>query len=50
MLHFLLPLVVGVRIFGHLVLVHEGGSSNPVGVFGGDKLPFAPYFVWKDII
>ena len=36
----------------HLIALHAGsGSGNPLGVSGNyDKLPFAPYFVFKDLI
>ena len=34
----------------HLVGLHSKGSSNPVGVNPNyDKIPFHPYFTWKDI-
>ena len=47
-IHFLLPLVLGAIIGSHLILLHEKGSRNPVGVIKSDKIPFLPYFVWKD--
>lgn len=36
----------------HLIALHAGaGSGNPLGVSGNyDRLPFAPYFVFKDLI
>lgn len=36
----------------HLISFHEtAGSSNPLGISGNyDRLPFAPYFVFKDLI
>jgi ubiquinol-cytochrome c reductase cytochrome b subunit len=35
----------------HLILLHETGSSNPVGLNRNfDKLPFHPYFSSKDIV
>lgn len=36
----------------HLIGFHEtAGSSNPLGISGNyDRLPFAPYFVFKDLI
>lgn len=49
--HFLLPLVLGGLIVGHLVLLHERGSSNPVGLRSDlDKTPFHPYFTSKDVV
>ena len=36
----------------HLIGLHDtAGSSNPIGVSGNyDRLPFAPYFLFKDLI
>jgi hypothetical protein len=35
----------------HLLALHEHGSSNPLGVSGNtDRLPFHPYFVFKDLV
>jgi ubiquinol-cytochrome c reductase cytochrome b subunit len=50
-LHFLFPLVLGAIVGGHLIVLHEKGSSNPVGVKRRvDKIPFIPYFFWKDVV
>jgi len=36
----------------HLIAVHEtAGASNPLGVSGTyDRIPFAPYFLFKDLV
>jgi len=35
----------------HLVVLHEHGSNNPLGVDGNiDKIPFHPYFTTKDLV
>ena len=35
----------------HLIALHTHGSSNPNGIFtNGDRLPFHPYFVFKDLV
>lgn len=36
----------------HLIALHDSaGSSNPIGVSGNyDRLPFAPYYIFKDLI
>src|SRR5690349_23595633 len=36
----------------HLITLHDSaGSGNPLGVSGNyDRLPFAPYFVFKDLV
>jgi quinol-cytochrome oxidoreductase complex cytochrome b subunit len=35
----------------HLILLHENGSNNPLGIKSIiiDKVPFNPYFTVKDI-
>jgi ubiquinol-cytochrome c reductase cytochrome b subunit len=51
-LHFVLPFVLAALVIMHLIAFHEtAGSSNPLGISGNyDRLPFAPYFVFKDLI
>jgi ubiquinol-cytochrome c reductase cytochrome b subunit len=51
-LHFVLPFVLAALVIMHLIALHDGaGSNNPMGVLGNyDKIPFAPYFVFKDLI
>jgi ubiquinol-cytochrome c reductase cytochrome b subunit len=36
----------------HLIALHDtAGSSNPLGLSGNyDRIPFAPYFLFKDLI
>ncbi|ACD81895.2 cytochrome b (mitochondrion) [Anolis carolinensis] len=49
--HFLLPfMVAGVSII-HLLFLHETGSNNPTGLqSNSDKIPFHPYFSYKDLL
>ena len=51
-LHFVLPFVLAALALMHLIALHDtAGSSNPLGVSGNyDRLPFAPYFLFKDLI
>jgi heme/copper-type cytochrome/quinol oxidase subunit 2 len=51
-LHFVLPFVLAALVIMHFITLHDGaGSNNPIGVLGTyDKIPFAPYFVFKDLI
>jgi ubiquinol-cytochrome c reductase cytochrome b subunit len=51
-LHFVLPFVLAALAIMHLIALHDtGGSSNPLGISGNyDRLPFAPYFIFKDLI
>lgn len=35
----------------HILFLHERGANNPLGISRDfDKVPFHPYFVYKDII
>jgi ubiquinol-cytochrome c reductase cytochrome b subunit len=51
-LHFVLPFVLAALALMHLIVLHDNaGSGNPLGVSGNyDRLPFAPYFIFKDLI
>jgi ubiquinol-cytochrome c reductase cytochrome b subunit len=51
-LHFLLPFVLAALALMHLIALHDmAGSSNPLGLSGNyDRLPFAPYFLFKDLV
>jgi len=51
-LHFVLPFVLAALALMHLIALHDSaGSGNPMGVSGNyDRLPFAPYFLFKDLI
>nr|YP_010259490.1 apocytochrome b [Myrothecium inundatum]UIX25786.1 apocytochrome b [Myrothecium inundatum] len=51
-LHFVLPFVLAALALMHLIAVHEtAGASNPLGVPGYyDRVVFAPYFLFKDLI
>jgi len=47
--HFLMPFVlVGLTGF-HLLLLHNQGSTNPLGQEANDKVPFHFYYTVKDI-
>ena len=51
-LHFVLPFVLAALALMHLIVLHDSaGSGNPLGVSGNyDRLPMAPYFLFKDLI
>ena len=50
-LHFLLPFVLAALAAMHLLTLHEHGSSNPLGISGNtDRIPFHPYFTFKDLV
>jgi ubiquinol-cytochrome c reductase cytochrome b subunit len=51
-LHYLLPFVLAALALMHLIALHDTvGSSNPLGISGNyDRLPFSPYFIFKDLV
>lgn len=50
-LHFILPFAIGGLRLLHLVFLHEKGSTNPLGeITHVSKIPFHPYFTWKDSV
>ena len=51
-LHFVLPFIIAALALMHLMALHDSaGANNPLGVSGNyDRIPFAPYFVFKDLI
>jgi ubiquinol-cytochrome c reductase cytochrome b subunit len=51
-LHFVLPFVLAALALMHLIALHDTvGSGNPLGVSGNyDRIPFAPYYIFKDLI
>nr|QHD47872.1 cytochrome b [Peltoperlopsis cebuano] len=49
--HFLLPFIVTAAVMIHLLFLHQTGSNNPLGLNSNvDKIPFHPYFTFKDIV
>nr|AFV95157.1 cytochrome b [Bombina variegata variegata] len=49
--HFLLPFVIAGATILHLLFLHETGSNNPTGLNSNtDKIPFHPYFSYKDLL
>nr|UEK75569.1 cytochrome b [Dideoides latus] len=48
--HFILPFIVLATVMIHLLFLHQTGSNNPMGMNSNlDKIPFHPYFSYKDI-
>nr|YP_003345370.1 cytochrome b [Heteroconger hassi]BAI53391.1 cytochrome b [Heteroconger hassi] len=49
--HFLFPFVVAGASLLHILFLHETGSNNPMGLNSdADKIPFHPYFTYKDFL
>nr|QLD97035.1 cytochrome b [Navis striatus] len=49
-LHYFLPFIIITLVIIHINLLHETGSSNPLGTpLNIDKIPFHPYYSLKDL-
>jgi ubiquinol-cytochrome c reductase cytochrome b subunit len=49
-LHFTMPFVIVGAVLIHLILLHEVGSTNPLGItLKTENVPFYPYFYTKDL-
>nr|YP_010238582.1 cytochrome b [Cephenemyia stimulator]QTE20639.1 cytochrome b [Cephenemyia stimulator] len=49
--HFIFPFIVLAMTLIHILFLHETGSNNPLGLNSNiDKIPFHPYFTFKDIM
>ena len=51
-LHFVLPFLLVALVLMHLIALHDtAGSTNPLGISGNyDRIPFAPYYLFKDLV
>nr|UDF87508.1 cytochrome b [Loxostege turbidalis] len=49
--HFILPFIIAMMTMIHLLFLHQTGSNNPLGINSNlDKIPFHPFFTFKDLI
>nr|YP_009459827.1 cytochrome b [Longpotamon yangtsekiense]AUT13999.1 cytochrome b [Longpotamon yangtsekiense] len=49
--HFILPFIVAAFSMIHIMFLHHSGANNPLGISTQiDKVPFHPYFTFKDIV
>nr|QGU84918.1 cytochrome b [Gibbovalva kobusi] len=49
--HFILPFIIAMLTMIHLLFLHQTGSNNPLGINSNlDKIPFHPFFSFKDIM
>jgi len=49
--HFVLPFIIVILSYIHILLLHEYGSSNPLGItIPIDTIPFIPYYLIKDFL
>nr|AKM70142.1 cytochrome b [Greenidea kuwanai] len=50
-IHFILPFIILLFTFIHLMFLHLTGSNKPLGINSNfDKIMFSPYFIIKDLI
>nr|YP_009255998.1 cytochrome b [Solenocera crassicornis]YP_010580178.1 cytochrome b [Solenocera melantho]ANF05082.1 cytochrome b [Solenocera crassicornis]AXJ93133.1 cytochrome b [Solenocera crassicornis]UZS90562.1 cytochrome b [Solenocera melantho] len=48
--HFLFPFIISAATLVHILFIHQVGANNPLGINSNmDKIPFHPYFTFKDI-
>nr|YP_009630816.1 cytochrome b [Notocrypta curvifascia]QBS14477.1 cytochrome b [Notocrypta curvifascia] len=49
--HFIFPFIILALSMIHLIFLHQTGSNNPLGINSNiDKIPFHPFFTYKDLI
>nr|YP_009045897.1 cytochrome b [Ashtoret lunaris]YP_010021635.1 cytochrome b [Matuta victor]QOL10576.1 cytochrome b [Matuta victor]CDR98380.1 cytochrome b [Ashtoret lunaris] len=49
--HFILPFILAAASLVHILFLHQSGANNPLGIMSNlDKIPFHPYFSFKDIV
>ena len=49
-LHYFVPFIIAGLALLHLILLHQPGSNNPLGINSiYDRVPFYPYFYVKDL-
>nr|ART65990.1 cytochrome b [Stereomastis sculpta] len=49
--HFLLPFIISAFVMIHIMFLHQSGANNPLGISTKmDKIPFHPYFTFKDTV
>jgi|TARA_R110000744_G_scaffold269171_6_gene382554 quinol-cytochrome oxidoreductase complex cytochrome b subunit len=44
-----MPFVLTALVIGHILILHEVKSNNPVGINAPDNVQFTPYYTVKDI-
>nr|YP_010555882.1 cytochrome b [Marcia recens]UYR95114.1 cytochrome b [Marcia recens] len=49
--HFSFPFLLAGLVVVHIIMIHESGTSNPLGVDSkGDMIPFHSYYSVKDLV
>lgn len=47
--HYLMPFILTALIIGHILILHEVRSNNPIGINAPDYVQFTPYYTIKDL-
>ena len=47
--HYLMPFILTALIIGHILILHEVKSNNPIGINAPDTIQFTPYYTIKDV-
>jgi ubiquinol-cytochrome c reductase cytochrome b subunit len=48
-LHYLFPFIILALVFVHLVLLHQDGSNNSMGIsYTPERVSFSPFYIFKD--
>nr|AJR19264.1 cytochrome b [Thremma gallicum] len=51
MFHFILPFIILAFSMIHILYLHQTGSNNPLSIKNNlDKIPFHPFFTYKDMM
>lgn len=47
----MLPFIISSLVILHILFLHQRGSNNPLGsLVNQDKVPFYPYYIFKDLV
>jgi quinol-cytochrome oxidoreductase complex cytochrome b subunit len=44
-----MPFILTALIIGHILILHEVRSNNPIGINAPDYVQFTPYYTIKDL-
>ena len=48
--HYLMPFILTALVIGHILILHEVKSNNPIGINAPDYVQFTPYYTVKDVL
>jgi quinol-cytochrome oxidoreductase complex cytochrome b subunit len=44
-----MPFILTALVIGHILILHEVRSNNPIGINSPDYVQFTPYYTIKDL-